>query len=139
MQEIELSGILNTEPKTYDVPRDQQGKDSPDLTFSQFYMVCGRIKRHGERKFDIFSIKAYNKRGEFAQKYLHKGMKVFVKGELQPELIARPSGKIDMLLVVRASHLEFLGKRSEINETVLMIGEEGQEEYLDIAEDLVGW
>jgi single-stranded DNA-binding protein len=142
MQEILFSGILTSEPKTYTVPESQQGlghEDPPDLTYSQFYVVCGRLKRHGERKFDYYSVKAYNKRGDFVQRYLHKGMKVYVKGELQPEMVERPSGKIDMVLGVRASSVEFLGKRSEINETILCIADEGQEEYLDIAEDLVGW
>lgn len=142
MQEIRFTGICVSDPKTYQVPESQQGggkDDVPDITYCQFYMVVGRLRRHGERKFDYFSIKAYNKRGDFVQKYLHKSMKVYVQGELQPEQIERPSGKIDMVLGVRASSVEFLGKRSEINETILCIADEGQEEYLDIAGDLVEW
>ena len=140
MQQIQFTGIITSEPKTYDVPESQRGDDeSPDLTFCQFYVICGRLKRHGERKFDYYSVKAYNKRGDFVQRYGHKGMKAYIQGELQPEMIERPTGKIDMILGVRASSVEFLGKRSEINETVLMIGDMGQEDYLDIAEDLVGW
>ena len=138
MQQIQFTGICIQEPKTYDVPLSQQGEgDDIDKTYCQFYVVASRLKRHGTRKYDYFSVKAYNKRGEFVQKFFHKGMKMYVQGELQPELIERPSGKIDMVLAVRASSVEFLGKRSEINESILAI--DGQDEYLDIAEDLVGW
>lgn len=72
------------------------------------------------------------------QKFIHNGMKVWVKGELQAETIERPTGKVDVLLNVRASCIEFLGKRDEIDEAILTISDD-QDEYIDIAEDLVGW
>ena len=139
MQQIMFTGIILTEPTTYKVPTDQQGEWEPDLTFCQFNVAAGRLKRRGKRKVDYFSVKAYNKRGDFVQTYGHKGMKVYVQGELQAEMIERPSGKLDFLLAVRASSVEFLGMRADINETIFSVGDEGQEDYIDIAEDLVGW
>lgn len=139
MQQIMFTGIITSAPTTYKVPIDQQGEWAPDLTFCQFYVAAGRLKRRGKRKTDYFSVKAYNKRGEFVQTYGHKGMKVYVQGELQAEQIERPNGSLDILLAVRASSVEFLGMRSDINETILSVSDEGQEDYIDIADDLVGW
>ena len=130
MQEINLSGICISAPKTYETPNDGP--------CTQFYVMCGRIRRRGERKTDYFSIKSFGKRGEMVQKFIHNGMKVWVKGELQAETIERPTGKVDVLLNVRASCIEFFGKRDEIDEAILTISDD-QDEYIDIAEDLVGW
>lgn len=130
MQEINLTGICISDPVTYCPPDGE--------SYSQFYVVASRIRRHGERKNDYFSVKAYGKRGEFVQKFIKKKMKVYVKGELQAEKIERPTGRIDLVLGVRASSIEFLGRRDEIDEAILCISDD-QDEYIDIAEDLVGW
>lgn len=129
MQEINFTGACISEPKTYGV-----GEDS----YTQFYCASSRIRRKGERKTDYFSVKAYGKRSDFVKRFIHNHMKVYVKGELQAEIIERPSGKMDIVLGVRASTIEFLGKRDEIDEAILCIADE-QEDYIDIAEDLVGW
>ena len=141
MQEILFTGVITSEPKTYVVPPDQQVGNPPDKTYCHFNVAATRSKRPGKKRpVDYYSVKCYNQRGEFAQKYSRRGMKVFVKGELQPEIIERPSGKLEILLNVRAYNTEFLGRREDINETILAMGQEGQEEYIDIAEDLiVGW
>lgn len=140
MQQILFTGIITKEPKTYELPSSESVGEDTDKSFCQFYVAAGRLRRNGGRKVDYFSVKAFNKRGEFVQKFGHKGMKVYVQGELQPEIIERPTGQIDMLLAVRASSIELLGMREDINETILSMGQEGQEEYIDIAEDIViGW
>lgn len=141
MQNVLISGIITSEPKTYVVPADQQIGNPPDLTFCHFNIAATRAKRTPKKRpVDYFSIRCYNKIGEFAQKYGHRGMKAFVQGELSPEIIERPTGKLELLLNVRAFTIEFLGRREDINEAILSIGQENQEEYIDIAEDLViGW
>ena len=141
MPEILFTGVITSEPKTYVVPADQQVGNPPDKTFCHFNVAATRSKRPGKKRpVDYYSVRCYNQRGEFAQKYAKRGMKVFVKGELQPEIIERPTGKLEILLNVRAYNTEFLGRREDINETILAMGQEGQEEYIDIAEDIViGW
>ena len=141
MQQILFTGVITSEPKTYVVPAGQQIGNPPDMTFCHFNVAATRTKRPGKKRpVDYYSVRCYNQRGEFAQKYAKRGMKVWVQGELQPEIIERPSGKLEILLNVRAVNTEFLGRREDINETILAMGQEGQEEYIDIAEDLiVGW
>lgn len=40
-------------------------------------------KRDGEQTADFISCVAFGKQGEFAEKYLHKGMKIAVEGRIQ--------------------------------------------------------
>ncbi len=130
MQEINFTGAVISEPKTYGLGDDE---------FTQFYAASTRIRRKDEeKKTDYFSVKAYGKRSDFVKRFLHKSMKVYVKGELQAEVIERPTGKIDLILGVRASTIEFLGRREDIDNAIMCVSDE-QDEYIDIAEDLVGW
>ena len=39
--------------------------------------------KDGEYDADFIRCKAFGKRGEFAEKYLHKGMKILIEGRLQ--------------------------------------------------------
>lgn len=45
--------------------------------------VNRRFKREGEPEADFISCVAFGKNGEFAEKYLHKGMKIAVVGRIQ--------------------------------------------------------
>ena len=45
--------------------------------------VDRRYKRDGEQEADFISCVAFGKNGEFAEKYLSKGMKIAVEGRIQ--------------------------------------------------------
>lgn len=45
--------------------------------------VDRRYKKDGEQETDFISCVAFGKNGEFAEKYLHKGMKIGVEGRIQ--------------------------------------------------------
>lgn len=45
--------------------------------------VNRKYKREGEQEADFISCVAFGKAGEFAEKYLHKGMKIAVSGKIQ--------------------------------------------------------
>ena len=45
--------------------------------------VNRKFKREGEQEADFISCVAFGKNGEFAEKYLHKGMKIAVEGRIQ--------------------------------------------------------
>lgn len=45
--------------------------------------VNRRFKREGEQEADFISCVAFGKQGEFAEKYLSKGMKIAVAGRIQ--------------------------------------------------------
>lgn len=45
--------------------------------------VNRRFHREGEQEADFISCVAFGKQGEFAEKYLHQGMKIAVTGRIQ--------------------------------------------------------
>lgn len=45
--------------------------------------VNRRFKRDGDPEADFINCVAFGKQGEFAEKYLHKGMKIAVSGRIQ--------------------------------------------------------
>mgnify|MGYP000718581269 CR=1 FL=1 len=45
-------------------------------------MAVGRYKRDGEQEADFISCVTFGKSAEFAQKYLHKGMRIVIGGRI---------------------------------------------------------
>ena len=62
--------------------RYSQGENA--VCIARYRMAVDRIfKREGEQEADFISCVAFGKQGEFAEKYLHKGMKIAVSGRIQ--------------------------------------------------------
>ena len=67
--------------------------DNPDVRYSSVenhtciaryrLAVNRRFKREGEQEADFISCVAFGKNGEFAEKYLFKGMRIAVVGRIQ--------------------------------------------------------
>lgn len=54
------------------------------MCISRYRLAVNRkFKRDGEPDADFISCVAFGKQGEFAEKYLHKGMKIAVVGRIQ--------------------------------------------------------
>lgn len=64
-------------------------------------------KVEGQQSADFISIKAFGKGGEFAEKYLHKGMKVAVSGHIQTGSYTNRDGKKVYTTDVIADEQEF--------------------------------
>ena len=64
-------------------------------------------KVEGQQSADFISIKAFGKGGEFAEKYLHKGMKVAVSGHIQTGSYTRQDGQKVYTTDVIADEQEF--------------------------------
>lgn len=76
MNRVVLIGRLTKEP---DVRQTQQG-----MCVARYYLaVDRRFKRDGEPDADFLNCVAFGKAGEFAEKWLHKGMKIAVTGRIQ--------------------------------------------------------
>lgn len=74
-----LMGRLTRDPEV----RFSQNKEEPFAIARYTLAVDRNFKRDGEQNADFINITALGKRGEFAQKYFKKGMKVLVSGELR--------------------------------------------------------
>lgn len=89
-------------------------------TFTKFRIAVNRrfTGANGEKVTDFFQITAFGKVGENCQKYLAKGRKAAVVGELQARTYEDGDGKTRMSLDVAADEVEFLTPKSEVQETV---------------------
>lgn len=71
-------GRLTRDPEV----RYSQGENS--LCIARYTLACDRIsKKEGQPTADFISCVAMGKAGEFAEKYLSKGMKIAVEGRIQ--------------------------------------------------------
>lgn len=78
MNVVILMGRLTRDPET----RYTQGESS--MAVSRYTLaVDRRFKREGENGADFISCVAFGKSGEFAEKYLRKGMRITVSGRIQ--------------------------------------------------------
>ena len=140
---IIFDGHIITDPVKYDCAKPKPEESNPDYSYCFFKVLSGRIRRHGERKRDVFSVKAYNTarsyQGDICMKHCFKGQPVVVIGELQPEQIERPEGNVDMVIGVRASHVRFLAREKDIVGRVMAAVTDEQEYYPDIEDDIIDW
>lgn len=78
MNRIILMGRLTKDPEV----RYSQGNNT--MVIVRYTLAVERkFKRDGEPNADFINCIAFGKNGEFAEKYLHKGMKIAVVGRIQ--------------------------------------------------------
>lgn len=78
MNKVELIGRLTRDPEV----RYTQGDNS--MAIARYTLaVDRRYKKDGEQNTDFINCIAFGKNGEFAEKYLRKGMKIAVCGRIQ--------------------------------------------------------
>lgn len=103
MNKVVLIGRLTADPEV----RYTQG-DQPICIASYRLAVERRGKKtEGKQNADFISIKAFGKGGEFAEKYLHKGMKVAVSGHIQTGSYTKQDGSKVYTTDVIADEQEF--------------------------------
>lgn len=78
MNKIILMGRLTKDPDV----RYSQGNNT--MAIARYTLAVDRkFKRDGEPNADFINCIAFGKNGEFAEKYLHKGMKILIEGRWQ--------------------------------------------------------
>ena len=78
--------------------------------------VNRRFSQQGaERQPDFFRINAWRQMGETCSRYLAKGRKVAVVGELQARTFIAKDGSTRMSLDVQADEVEFLSPREHVS------------------------
>ena len=78
MNKVILMGRLTRDPEV----RYSQGENATAV--ARYTLAVDRkFKRDGEQKADFINCIAFGKNGEFAEKYLHKGIKILIEGRWQ--------------------------------------------------------
>lgn len=74
--------------------------------------VDRRFKRDGEPDADFFNLVSFNKQGEFVEKYLRKGTKIVVEGELRNNNYTNKDGQMVYGMDIVTTNVEFAESKS---------------------------
>ena len=110
MNKITLIGNLTKDPETRTTPSG--------VTVCTFTMAVNRrfANGDGDRITDFFRINAWRQLGEVCSRYLSKGKKVAVLGELQARTYEAKDGTTKLSLDVSADEVEFLSPKDDLNQ-----------------------
>ena len=107
MNRVEFIGNLSKAP---DVKQTTSGKTVCSLTIA----VNRRYKdAQGNTAADFFSVQAWEKLAELCARYLDKGSKVFVSGELRNRSYEAKDGSKRTVTEIIANEVEFLSPKAE--------------------------
>jgi len=107
MNKITLIGNLTHDPETRSTPNG--------VTVCSFTIAVNRRfgNKDGEKQADFFRINAWRQLGENCSRFLAKGRKVAVIGELQARTYEAKDGTTRMSLDVQADEVEFLSPKQQ--------------------------
>ncbi len=107
MNKITLIGNLTHDPDVRSTPNG--------ITVCSFTIAVDRRFKdaNGEKKTDFFRINAWRQLGENCGRYLAKGRKVAVVGEMQARTYEAKDGTTRMSLDVQADEIEFLSPKQK--------------------------
>ena len=103
MNKVELIGRLARDPEV----RYTQGQEP--VAVARYTLAVDRRQKDssGNRQADFISCVAFGKGGEFAEKYLHKGMKIGITGRIQTGSYTKQDGTKVYTTDVVAEEQEF--------------------------------
>lgn len=107
MNKIVLIGNLTHDPETRSTPNG--------VTVCSFTIAVNRrfASQGGEKQTDFFRINAWRQLGDLCARYLTKGRKVAVIGELQARIYEAKDGTTRLSLDVSADEVEFLSPKGQ--------------------------
>ena len=126
MNRITLIGNLTKDPETRTTPNGN--------TVCAFTIAVNR-KKVSEPQTDFFRINAWGKLGELCARFLGKGRKVAVVGELQARTYDNKDGKTMLSLDVVADEVEFLTPAENTEAKPAKKSKENSDGYNKTAED----
>ena len=107
MNKVILVGRLCDEPEI----RYSQGENATCVARYRL-AVNRRFNKDGEQQADFINCIAFGKLGEFAEKYLHKGMKIAVVGRIQTGSYKNKDGNTVYTTDVVVEEQEFCESKS---------------------------
>lgn len=112
MNKVILMGRLTKDPEV------RYTQSSTPVAVARYTLACDRrYKKDGEPSTDFISCIAFGKNGEFAEKYLRKGIKITLEGRIQTGSYTNNEGKKVYTTDVVVEHQEFAeSKKSESSE-----------------------
>ncbi|MQN01980.1 MAG: single-stranded DNA-binding protein [Lachnospiraceae bacterium] len=101
MNRIFLMGRLTRDPEV-------RYGGAQNIAIARFSVaVDRRFKREGQPDADFFNCTAFRQQAEFIEKYIHKGTKVVIEGEMQNDNYTNKQGQMVYGFRVIVSSIEF--------------------------------
>ena len=107
MNKVILMGRLTRDPEV----RYSQGENATAVARYSL-AVDRRFKRDGEPTADFFNCVAFGRNAEFAEKYLHKGMRIAIEGQIQTRNYDDKDGRKVYVTEVIVDRQEFCESKS---------------------------
>lgn len=129
MNKLILMGRLVREPEV-------RYGGSQNMAIARFTLaVDRRFKREGQPEADFFDCVAFGKLGEFVEKYLSKGIKIVLDGEIQNNNYTNKKGEMVYGFRVIANNIEFAeSKNANQNAGKSKKAEESDEDFVKVPE-----
>jgi len=104
MNKVVLIGRLTRDPEV----RYSQN----DTAVARYTLAVDRVTRNAEQSADFIRCVAFNKSAEFAETYLHKGIKIAVTGRIQTGSYTNRDGQTVYTTDIVVENQEFCESRS---------------------------
>ena len=121
MNALHIMGRLTADPE---ITSTQSGTTIARYTVA----VDRRFAKEGQQKTDFFSCTSFSKQAEFVEKFLKKGVKVVVSGEMRLDTVQK-DGKNVTYPKVAVNEIEFAESKKES-------GEAKPDDFLNIADNV---
>lgn len=131
MNVVSMIGRLAKDVET----RWTQG-ENPTCIARYSLAVDRRFKKDGGPTADFFNCVAFGKSGEFAEKYLRKGMKIGITGRLQNNNYEGQDGKMVYRDEIVVENHEFCESKKAEAETVPEVGGATKNDFMDVPDSI---
>lgn len=130
MNKVELIGRLTKEPEI------RYSQAAEPMAIARYTLaVDRRFKKDGEATADFINCVAFGKLGEFAEKYLHKGVKIAVSGRIQTGSYTNKDGQKVYTTDVVVEEQEFCESKSSNQQDKTKPVDDG---FMEVPTDLSG-
>ena len=111
MNRVILMGRLTRNPEV----RYTQGQDS--MAIARYTLAVDRATKGGNQAADFIPCVAFNKAGEFAEKYFRQGMRVLVSGRIQTGSYTNKEGQkvyTTEIIIVTQEFADIKGENTKV-------------------------
>ena len=122
MNVLHIMGRLTADPE---ITSTQSGTTIARYTVA----VDRRFAKDGQQKADFFSCTSFEKQAEFAERYLKKGTKVVISGEMRLDNVQK-DGKNVIYPKVSVNEIEFAESKKSDS------GEAKTDDFLNVADNI---
>lgn len=129
MNTVILMGRLTADPEVR-YTQDQKA-------FATFTLAVDRrvARKEGQTTADFIRCTAWEKRAEFAEKYLRKGSRIALRGRIQTGSYTDRDGKKVYTTDVVAEEIEFAGEKKETQQTAPEPHQMPSDSFMDVPDD----